>query len=394
MNRRQFLNAAAAALSAISAGGQGETKRKWRVGVIGHTGRGNYGHGLDTVWLKLPETEIAGVADADPGGLTKAVKRLPGAKGFADYRVMLPEVRPDLVSVCPRNADLHFPMALAAIEAGAKGVYVEKPFCRTPQEADQLAAACRKHGAKIAVAHRNRYDPTLVAIDKVIAEGGIGKVLEIRGRGKGDHRGGGEDLWVLGSHIMDLIHYFGGHPLACSATMLQDGRPVTKADVKEGNEGLGPLAGNEVHARYRMDRGMLATFDSLANDTTENAGFGLQIIGSKGIIALRADCSPLAHLVPGNPFLPTDTPRPWIPISSAGAGNPEPRADIPEAIHNHVLPVRDLIEAVEKDREPRCGMDEGTMTVEMICAVFCSHQQGGREVTFPLAERHNALALL
>ena len=34
------------------------------MGVIGHTGRGNYGHGLDTVWQKLPDTEIEAVADA------------------------------------------------------------------------------------------------------------------------------------------------------------------------------------------------------------------------------------------------------------------------------------------------------------------------------------------
>ena len=30
----------------------------YRVAVIGRTGRGNYGHGLDTVWLNLPETEV------------------------------------------------------------------------------------------------------------------------------------------------------------------------------------------------------------------------------------------------------------------------------------------------------------------------------------------------
>ena len=73
-------------------------------------------------------------------------------------------------------------MAVAAIEAGARGVYVEKPFCRTPAEADDLVAACDKHGAKIAVAHRNRWHPALQIIDKLIADGGIGRLLEIRGR--------------------------------------------------------------------------------------------------------------------------------------------------------------------------------------------------------------------
>ena len=28
--------------------------RKYRIAVIGHTGRGNYGHGVDTVWFESP----------------------------------------------------------------------------------------------------------------------------------------------------------------------------------------------------------------------------------------------------------------------------------------------------------------------------------------------------
>ena len=35
-----------------------------RVGVIGHTGHGDYGHGVNTMWLGMPETEIVAIADA------------------------------------------------------------------------------------------------------------------------------------------------------------------------------------------------------------------------------------------------------------------------------------------------------------------------------------------
>ena len=392
MNRRTFLAAGTAALTfpAIAK----SLVKKLRVAVIGHTGRGNFGHGLDTVWLGLPETEIVAVADANAGGLANAKKRLKAKDGFADYRKMLASVKPDIVAVCPRQPDQHRDMALASIEAGAKGIYIEKPFVRTPGEADSIVAACKKHGAKVAVAHRNRYHPTLQAIDKYIAGGGLGKVLEIRGRGKGDRRGGTEDLWVLGSHTLNLINYFGGKPKSCSAVLKQDGRPVTKADVKPGNEALGPLAGNELHARYEMERGMIAYFDSIANDTTANHGFGLQIIGSKGIIAMKCDRHPLAHLVPGNPFQPTDSPRPWIPFSSAGPGKPEPIADLADHVGHHVTSARDLVDAVRKNRQPLCNVHEAAMTVEMICAVFESHRLGGRAVAIPLKERGNALAKL
>ena len=63
-------------------------------------------------------------------------------------------------------------------------------------------------------------------------------------------------------------------------------------------------------------------------------------------------------------------------------------------VHSHVTPAKDLVHAVHDNRQPLCNLDEGGMTVEMICAVFESHCQGGRAVPIPLKERGNALAKL
>lgn len=398
MQRRTFLTAAgtiaaASALSRNSARAAAAAK-KIRVGVVGHTGRGNYGHGLDTVWLGIPEAEIVAVADADPTGLQAELKKLKVGEGFSDYREMYAAAKPDVVAVGPRHADQHADMILAAIAAGVRGVYVEKPFCRTPAEADRILAACASSNAKVAIAHRNRYHPALQTIDKLIADGGIGKVLELRGRGKGDKRGGSEDLWVLGSHVLNLINYFGGAPRSCSAVVKQDGQLVTKSHVKEGAEGLGPLAGNEVHARFEMERGPVAYFDSIANDGTNSEGFGLRIVGSAGVIDMKCDRLPVAHLYRGNPFAVSAAPTAWLPITSAGVDQPEPRDDLADYVGHHVGPCLDLIASLGTDRQPLCGAQEGATTVEMICAIFESHRQKGAAVPFPLQERDNPLAKL
>lgn len=400
MNRRQFFAASpwAAALPALAqtAPPQPAVARR-RVCLIGHTGRGNFGHDLDKVWLKIPETEIAGVADADPAGLAKELTKLGLGtdRGFADYRAMLQALRPELVAVCPRHADQHRDMILAAIGAGARGIYVEKPLCRTPAEADEIRAACRTSGTKIAVAHRNRYHPVMDEIRHLIEGGNIGRVLEIRGRGKEDRRGGAEDLWVLGSHVLNLTQYFGGAPVSCSAVLLRDSRPVTAADVVEGGEGLGPLAGNEVHARFELASGVMGYFDSIASDG-KNSLFGLQIIGTDGVIQVSCDRDPVAYFVPGSPFTPGKEARPWIPISSMGPGveeSPEAQAEVAR-VQNHLAPVTDLMAACDENRAPRCSLEEGALAVEMVCAVFESHRQGGRQLPIPLAERGNALAKL
>jgi predicted dehydrogenase len=393
MNRRQFLSTTAAAGLAYAAGAA-EPERKLRVAIIGHTGRGDYGHGLDTMWLKLPETEIVAVADADEAGLAKELAKLKVTNGFADYREMLTKTKPDLVAIGVRQIDEHRDMALAAIAAGARGIYLEKPFCRTPAEADEIIAACTQAKVKLALAHRNRYHPALPAVEKLVKEDAIGRLLEIRCRGKEDARGGSLDLWVLGSHLLNLAAFFAGKPVACSATVLQDGRLATKADVKDGAEGVGPLAGNEVHARFEMERRVPVFFDSIANAGDKAAGFGLQLIGTKGIIDLRIDEHPLAHLLAGNPFDPVKETRAWTPITSAGLGQPEPMVDVKEQSGGHLIPARDLIAAIRENREPLCSAADGRVTVEMICAVFESHRLGGRRVAFPLATRQNPFSLL
>ncbi len=395
IKRRSFITTASGTLMALSHPAIAQTAKR-RVAVIGHSGRGDFGHGLDTVWLKLPQTEIVGLADGDASGLAKELKKLklPAEKGFTDYRKMLAEVKPEFVTVSPRHADQHRDMALAAIEAGVKGIYVEKPFVRNPGEADQLIAASKKHGAKIAVAHRNRYHPTLKIIDQLIADGKIGRLLEIRGRGKGDRRGGCEDLWVLGTHVINLMSYFSGEAKSCSAVILRDGKLVTKKDVIDGPEGLGPLAGNELHARYVMSKNVVAYFDSIANDGTKGLGFGLQLVGSEGIINIGCDKNPVAHLLPGNPFSPTSQARPWIPITTAGVGKPETHSKLISQVMDHTAGVKDLIAACDSDREPLCNAHEALLTVEMCCAVFESHRQGGKAISLPLIERDNALSHL
>lgn len=391
MNRRQFAALAAVSGAALATRADEPARAKLRVGIIGHTGRGDYGHSLDKMWLNAPETEIAAVADADPKGLAAAQARLGGVRGFADYRAMLAEVKPQIVAICPNRMDEHCAMAVAAAAAGAQGIYMEKPFCRTLAEVDEIIAAAQKSGTKLALAHRNRFHPALAAVDKLLKEEAIGRLLELRGRGKEDVRGGCIDLWVLGSHVLNLVHYFAGKPLSCSATLMQDGRPATRKDVRDGGD-AGPIAGNAVHARFEMERGVPAFFDSLQNAGSKEAGFGLQLIGTRGIIDLRMDATPLAHLIPGNPFQPSKEPRPWTPITSAGPGVEEPIADLRAQSSGHLLAARHLIAAVRENRAPPCDMHEGRVIVEMITAVLESHRQDGQRVPFPLQTRENPLA--
>jgi len=364
---------------------------KYRVAVIGHTGRGNYGHGVDTVWAEIPGCELVGVADAHQGGLKAAAARLKAPKAFSDYRKMLDEVKPEIVGVGPRHLDQHEEMVLEAARRGIH-VYMEKPFCRNLEEADRIVAAVQKHDIKLAIAHQTRYSPRLQVVRDMIMDGKLGNILELRGRGKEDGRGGGEDLWVLGSHVMNLMHTISGEPNFCYGYVMQEGHRVTKADVAEGKEGIGPLAGDELHAMYGMDDGVTAYFSSRRRQGGSPTRFGLQIFGSKGILEIFTGYLPHVNFLPDPSWSPGRTGSKWVPVSSAGVGQPEPLKDT--GLHGgNVAAVKDLIAAIEEDRHPECNVFEARTTVEMIASVFESHRQN-KPVNFPLETRKNPLSLL
>lgn len=363
----------------------------YRVGVIGSTGRGDYGHHLDRAWLHVPNTEIVAVADDNKGGRAAAARRLNVKRTFADYQKMLDEVQPDIAAICPRWIDRHRDMAVVAAERGIH-VYMEKPFCRTLQEADEIVTACERSHVKLALAHPTRYSPTLQTVQRLIAEGKIGRVLEYRARGKEDRRGGGEDLWVLGTHVLDLVRALGGKPQWCFASVRQNGQPVTAADVHEGNEGIGPLAGDAVNAMYRMPDGSTAYFGSHKNAGGRPRRYGIQIFGSAGAIEMLEGTLPsVKHL--GDPsWSPGRSGAEWQNVSSAGIGQPEPLTE-EKYRHRHTLAILDLLEAIEEDRQPLDGVYVARDVTEMIVSVFESHRLG-KPAELPLKNRRNPLTML
>ena len=357
-------------------------ERPLTVGVIGHTGQGNYGHGEDTVWLKIPQTKIVAVADADPKGLADAAQRLGGVKAYADYKVMLAETKPDIAAICARHIHEHRDMIVAAVGAGVKGIYIEKPFVRTLAEADEIVKLCAQKGVRLAIAHRNRYHPVIDVVKQLVASGEIGELKEVRVRGKQDHRGGGLDLWVLGGHGFNLATLFTGAAISCEATILVEGRPATKADIRPGDEGVGLIVGDEIHARYETKSGIPLYFDSKKGTPAKGTPFGARLIGTKGVISLQIDEEPLA-------ILERDGVK--TPITTAGIGKPEPIKDIKQVNGGHHGAVRDLLAAIAEKREPLCGPEAGRETVELTLAVFASFVADGKKVALPLADRAHPL---
>lgn len=366
--------------------------KTYRVGVIGRTGKGDYGHGVDVAASKTPGFEVVAVADEHEAGRAAAMKRTGAPRSYADYRDMLGREQLDVAVICPRWIDQHADMLLAAAEAGCH-VYMEKPFCRTLAECDQVIQQLQMRHLHLGIAHISQYSAVLTTVISLIRQGEIGEILELRGRGKEDRRGGGEDLWVLGSHIFGLMRSLAGaEPLSCMATVLQDGQPITKSHVAPGAEGIGLLAGDNVQARYTFPGGVYGQFGSRRGMGGNPTRFAIQVFGSKGIIEMESGYLTPAYILRDSSWSPGRTQKSWERITSAGIGQPEPRTDVSYE-GGHIAAMTDLIQAIETQRPTKCSAEDARAIVQMIAAVFESQRVGG-PVELPLKTRDNPLSLL
>ena len=107
--------------------------KRYRIAVIGSTGQGNYGHGLDTAFIGVEQANLIAIADDNADGLKRTGRRLQINQLYADWRKMLETEKPSIVCLGPRWTTDRVAMATAAAEHACH-IYCEKPFAATLEE--------------------------------------------------------------------------------------------------------------------------------------------------------------------------------------------------------------------------------------------------------------------
>jgi predicted dehydrogenase len=389
MTRRTFLSQsallAASAPAVLSA--RANSPAPLKAAVIGHTGRGDYGHGLDVIFNGRDNVNVVAVADPNPAGRKRAAERIGALRSYANYREMLEKEKPDLVSIAPRWTDQHHSMGMAALEHGAH-LYLEKPITQDLAQADELLALGDRKGLKIAVAHQMRLAPTIVHLQRSLEEGLIGDLVQIRAFGKQDHRAGGEDLMVLGTHLFDFIRLFAGAPSFCTARVLWKGRDITREDARAATEDIGSIAGDEVEAQFGFPTGVHATFTSRARLRSNLGHWGFELLGTRGTVRVLADVYPLVYLLQAGKWDLAGKADSWRPLADDPGQKSSP-ADRSFGPANRRV-VDDWLAAIREDREPACSGRIAMEAVEMVMAVYHAALSGNR-VPLPLSDRKHPL---
>lgn len=185
-------------------------------------GCGDIGGYVATVARLTPGYRLAACCDRDAQVAESFARRHRIPVWHTDYTELLEAGGFEAVYLATPH-DLHLPMARAALERGL-AVLCEKPLAATLPQGIELARLAQAPGARLAVNYQYRFDNACYAIAQAARSGELGSLRYLRinlpwhrepayyARSAGWHasleRAGGGTLLTVGSHFIDLAHWF------------------------------------------------------------------------------------------------------------------------------------------------------------------------------------------
>ena len=253
------------------------------------------------------------VCDIDPEIAKEAKERFGFQKCCIDWKEIVNDPEIDVVSICtPNNA--HVAVAIAALEAG-KHVICEKPIASTLEDAKAMAEAAEK-AAKKGIVSMNAYQyrrvPAIDLAKKLIDEGSIGDILNIRctylqswsadpdsplsWRFQKKIAGAGA-LGDIASHVIDIAQYLAGdidEVVSLVKTYIKE-RPVQEGGVDLlGTVKLGADAprkavdvDDEDAFLVKFKSGAVGSIEATRNAWGRNNFITVELHGTKGSIAFN-----------------------------------------------------------------------------------------------------------
>ena len=188
-----------------------------KVGVVG-LGRIGMSVHLDCLKARPDKFQVVAACDLIPERCEKYAAVF-NCKTYASLEEMIADPEVEVVDIATRSCD-HYAHSKMALLAG-KSVLVEKPFCRTYEEAKELIRlGSQPSGPRIFVRHNRRFEEGFLKVNEIIDSGILGEVFEIKlTRNEYQRRNdwqtikefGGGQLLNWGPHIVDhSLQFCGG----------------------------------------------------------------------------------------------------------------------------------------------------------------------------------------
>lgn len=297
-------------------------------------------------------------------------KSLPNAdvKIFADYKEMLNECKPDIVTIATESGK-HKDIAVHCLKNGAH-VICEKPMALSTSDAQAMIDTAKQNNKKLSVCFQNRFNAPVVKTREALDKGRFGKMLhgmiQVRWnrnegyyaqapwRGTWEQDGG--TLMNQCTHGIDLLQWMmGGDAVRVQAQTRRFMRPIEAEDFG--------------CAIVEFASGAVGIIEGSADVYPKNLNETLSLFGTDGSVAIGG--------------LAVNKMETWRFADAEKVGDTEervlnPNEKDPPTVYGfgHTALFNDFIDAIEQGREPLVSGEKGKKALEIILAIYKSQKTG------------------
>ena len=296
-------------------------------------------------------------------------------KRYTDYKLMIsenPEI--ELISIATESGS-HAEIALYCIENN-KHVIIEKPMAMSLDDCDKIISCAKEHNVKVSACHQNRFNVAIQQLRGAIESNRFGRLSH----------GAIHVRWNRGKQYYDQAPWRG--------TWAKDGGCLMNQCI-HGIDLLRWMFGNEVEEIYGQTRqqfhdyleaedvgmaivkfknGAIATIEGTTNVYPKNLEETLYVFGEKGTVKIGGTSTNNIDVWDFSDETEEDIKNKGLQEATSNVyGN------------GHTSLFADVMDAIEKDREPYVNAIAGRNAVEMILAIYKS-QKTGAPVKLPLVD--------
>jgi len=302
--------------------------------------------------------EVVAACDTDPVRLEEFGRRYGVRALYRDYREMLRREKPDVLSICAYATERR-EMVMDALRAGVRGIWCEKAFAASVDEAALMTRAVEDAGAALIVSHSRRFNEVYAKVKEIVDSGGIGELKYIVSHFSGS-------LLHTGTHAFDVMRMLAG--------------PITWVEGSP-EESMGAFVWDR-----SADRGGRAfvgfegtAYGVVCADTRAYFLFEFDVVGTSGRIR-----------VGNNEVLEYYRAGPSRHYTGLDELHIQPFPSFEEK-NTWVAALENLLDVMEGRAENRSGPEDGLRALETGIAVHVSGTRGGARVGLPLRGAETAV---
>ncbi len=268
-----------------------------QVGVVG-TG---WGQLEIEAFRRVKDVQVIALCDTNAEQLNVVAKQYHVSEAFSDYRDLLASETIDWVAIATPT-DLHYSMAMAAVQAG-KHVLCEKPLALNAGQARELFQAATDRGIVHAVDYEMRFLPAHAYAKELIEEDYVGQLLRIDVTMAMEHPWGEHGNWVvqdergggilmeLGTHFIDILRWWFGDVstvLAGRRTYFPTLRIPGKKDKGNGKSLRMAVTGDDAFWCVLQFAGGGEALLSFVSGARHDPGWTISVYGQTGSLVVKS----------------------------------------------------------------------------------------------------------